>query len=327
MSESKFRVKKITKVSEVQVGDEIPTSDFSLLDEKDRFIQWEHIAEETDKNIEAKPGIFTIVKDAMGNLVLESTSFTTNYIYDKYGVTDKIVAKAENFFSKQHVYEKYKMFPRRGALLWGPAGTGKSSSITKIANKYANEDAIVILWPTSAFRPEDVKWLLKHITYTEAKKLILIAEDIGGAEHTQGKMIITAALLSLLDNVEQTFKVPTFILATTNYPENLLEVLTNRPGRFDDVIEVPTPNSDQRSELLKFFLKEAFNDELDTKIKLKKYDGFTVAHLQDIPIKSELDDITYLEAIDRINEARTKAKNDFQKVKSSMGIGVVDDDF
>jgi hypothetical protein len=329
LKKAHFKVTSITDLKAVKVGDILPTSDFSLLAEDSRFIQYEHndgIQEE--HKLEVRSGIFTIINESPSRLGLKTTSFTSDPILKEYDVASLVSSRIDSFFNKLDVYKKYDIkFPKRGILLFGKPGVGKSASITEVANRYAaNGDTLIVLWSTSDYDASDVKSLIQSMVYVGVTKMILIAEDIGGGEYVGGKMAIKASLLSLLDNVEETFKIPTMVVATTNYPENLLEALTNRPGRFDDKIEVKPPSGDHRAKLLQFFAQGQIDEETLNLIKHKKYDGLSVAHLKEIHIRSELYDLTLKQSMNQVLEQSSNAGKDFQKGGNRVGIGRPDDE-
>jgi ATP-dependent 26S proteasome regulatory subunit len=155
-----------------------------------------------------------------------------------------------------------------------------------------------LLWHTDKIEAGDVKDFIKHLQYEGVAKMILVAEDIGGIEIDQARIRSESALLSLLDNQESTFKFPTYILATTNYPENFMGNLTNRPNRFDDKIRVGYPKGSARAQLLKFYDKEnLLDEEALTLIASKKCDEFSPAHLREVIIRSAIYDQNPAETI------------------------------
>ncbi len=287
-----FRVKKITNVDEIKVDDIIPESDFASLTPKGNFFQLEYIeSEDVIEPYKVKPGIWAIQKTTSG-LKLLPTSFVSDKILDSFVSTTHITDKIDCFFNKIPVY--YEMgfeVAKRAALLYGPAGTGKSTAITQIANKYtADGKTAIVIWHTDKFEAYQVKDFIKSFEYVGVEKIILVAEDIGGVEIDQTRFKSDSSLLSLLDNQEKTFTIPTFILATTNYPANFMGNLTNRPNRFDDKIEVGYPNSDQRSKLLEFFSKNTASEESKSMIMENRAKEFSPAHIREVVIRSKLYD-------------------------------------
>ena len=67
--------------------------------------------------------------------------------------------------------------PRRGVLLYGPPGAGKSTAIAVCANKYvADEKTAVVIWATDVYEAYDIKEFFKVFEYSGVEKLILVAE-------------------------------------------------------------------------------------------------------------------------------------------------------
>lgn len=315
-----FKVKSIKSTSFLKEGDVIPESDYAITN-SDQFIQFEYIEEEdrTLEPVDAKPGIFTIKKQMTG-LCLVKTSFVKDEILDTFVHTKGIEEKIECFFSKFDVYKKFGIeVPKRNILLFGPPGTGKSTAISKIANKYvADNKTIILVYQTDQIDPGDVKDFIKSFRYVGVEKLVLIMEDIGGVEIDQVRVRSDSSLLSLLDNNEKAFKIPTLIISTTNHPEVFLGNLTNRPGRFDDKIEVGFPSGEQRLKLLEFFMKEEVPSAAKDMILKSVYQDFSPAHIKECVIRSFIYDKPLDVVIKQMKEEIDYYKEAFQK-KKSMG--------
>lgn len=333
----KFKVSKITDLKSATLGQEFDESDFSCILENGEFVQMSYEEEDTLDSYEVKPGIWRIVKTNAGMRLIQA-EFSKEEILESFVNTKELENKIDAFFKKidAGVYQKLKVeVPKRAALVWGPAGTGKSQSITQVANKYTQQysDTAVVIWNTDAVDPFDVKNFIQSFTYAGVGKLILIAEDLGGVEVEQVKMKSMSSLLSLLDNKEKTFKIPVYIVATTNFPESFLSNLTNRPQRFDIKIHVDNPTGAQRKELLSFFLrnfsndytKEAIEDVLKEVVK-EKHKDFSIAHLQEIITRSQLDDISLFSSLVSIQKDVDIFTKEFQTNKTKLGFSTDDDD-
>lgn len=290
-----FLVKAKNKLSDMNIGDKLSESDFATITPEGTFVQLEYIEDEVIRTpYEVKPGLWAINKSQGLGLHLAPTSFVSDKILDSFVNTKNITDKIDCFFNKLHIYAELGFeVAKRAALLYGPAGTGKSTSISVVANKYvADKKTAVVIWHTDKFEAFEVKDFIKRFSYVGVDKMILIAEDIGGVEVEAARIKSESSLLSLLDNQEKTFSLPVFILATTNYPANFMGNLTNRPNRFDDKIEVGYPDAKQRAELLKFFKKEELNEEEVAHIMDASTKEFSAAHIREIVIRSKIYDKT-----------------------------------
>lgn len=254
-------------------------------------------------------------------LKLYKTEYVKEDILTDFCHTKTITTKVDKFFSKLHIYKKYGVeVPKRGMLLYGPAGTGKTASIKIVSETYAKDGkTAVILWATDKISASDVKEYIKHFSYNGVEKLILVAEDLGGVEVDEVKVESRSSLLALLDNQEKTFTIPTLILSTTNHPEIFNSNLVNRPKRFDDKIEVGYPKSDARKQLFKFYLKENVTDQLLDLIATTKFNQFSAAHIQEIMIRSELYDMTIEDSMNDIAADVKKFEKMFQE-KRKLGL-------
>jgi SpoVK/Ycf46/Vps4 family AAA+-type ATPase len=308
----------------LQQGDSIPESDYAV-SSSENFIQFEYVEDnEISGSFNASPGIFTI-KTEMQKMTLERTSFIKDEILDSFIHTKDIEDRIDCFFNRFDVYKKFGIeIPKRNILLYGPPGTGKSTAISKISNKYAADGkTLVVLYQTDAFDPGDVKDFIKSFQYENVEKLILIMEDIGGVEIDQVKVRSDSSLLSLLDNNEKAFKIPTLVISTTNHPEVFLGNLMNRPGRFDDKIEVGFPSGEQRIKLFEFFLKEEVSDSIKTLINKTQYDDFSPAHIKESIIRSAIYDKPLETVLKEMKSEIEHYKKAFQKNKS-IGMGFSD---
>lgn len=319
-----FKVSKVSDFKQLKEGDRIPESDFSILNNNDEFIQFDFVEEEQvySKDVIISPGIWAIAVENQ-RLILKPTSYTKQNLIESYVATKEITDKVETFFNKVDVYRELGVDPKRGLLLYGPPGGGKTSTLAKVAEKYgAMPNTAIVLWPSDKFEARTVKDFLNNFNYEkhQISQFILIIEDLGGVEQNSGPRYSESSLLSILDNVERTFTVPTMIIATTNFPEMFLENLTNRPQRFDDVIEVKRPNGKARAEFLAFFGGDLVKEEDATKIQANKYDIFSPAHIKEIVVRSRLYDISISSSIDRVFEQAERASKQFSNKKSS-GIG------
>ena len=315
-----FKVKAKNKLSDMNIGDEIAESDFATITPEGTFVQLEYIEGTAEREpFDVKPGIWAIQKTSKG-LILLPTSFVSDKILDSFVNTKNITDKIDCFFNKIPIYKELGFeVAKRAALLYGPAGTGKSTSITVVANKYASDDkTAVIVWHTDKFEAFEVKDFIKSFRYVGVEKIILIVEDIGGVEIDQVRMKSDSSLLSLLDNQEKTFTIPTFILATTNYPGNFMGNLTNRPNRFDDKIEVGYPTSEQRSKLLEFFAKDNITPESLVEIKENRCKEFSPAHIREVVIRSRLYDKSMESVIKEMCQEIETYKKSFEK-SNKMG--------
>lgn len=309
---------KSTKLNGLNPESSIPESDYSILSE-DTFHQFKYIDEDKKTKYSVDPGIWKIVRSPTG-YSLEETSFVKDSILEEFINTKKIEDVVSCFFNNIHLYKEFGIeIPKRGILLYGPAGTGKTTAISKCIQKYKNDNkTAVIIWHSAKLEAYEVKHFISTFEYKNIEKIILVVEDLGGIENENTRIASDQSLLSLLDNQEKTFTLPVMIIATTNFPENFAANITNRSGRFDDKIEVGYPDPTARKELMKFFARDYATAEALEYISGTKCEKMPPSQLREAYIRSRLHSKTLLETLKEMVKESELYEKAFSK-RSSVG--------
>lgn len=329
-SQSKFKLKKATRfndfLTEGGANTELPTSDLCLTS-GDAILQFDYIEgdeQEQQRKIKVHPGVYTMTM-TMAGMRLDATELKTDHLLEDVANTAAIVDQGTRFFSKLEVYQKRGRGPGKRAILWysGP-GMGKSAAIRFSIKKMMAEDpgTVALIWPTSEVKAEHVARFFSFLAEYDQKctKLILVVEEIGGSEEdgAHARREVSAGLLNFLDGINVTFRIPSFIVATTNYPQNLLKELADRPGRFDRLIELEPPSIQEKIRLLEFFEKRSLTEDEKDALSMKGSEYLSIAHLQEIGIRAEIDDISFREVIKQMLEHKERFAKGFDK-KGNMG--------
>jgi hypothetical protein len=328
--QGKFVLKKLTSFEDIKNGTvtEMPESDLCFQNEN-IIAQFKYERAEDESKYEIKPGIFTFTQTT-GGLILSKVELKPRALLTTVDNTKKIMGEARTFFEKLEVYERLNRPKKRGVLLFSRPGLGKTSAIESVCQQFRTEDpgTVVVIWPTSEIEADSVvRFLTAGSEYAkDATRMILIIEDIGGGERDgdRGTSPVDSGLLNLLDGVGLTFRLPTFIVATTNHPENLLESLADRPGRFDLMLELSPPNHQEKIELLTFISKRELTDEEKACIGAKGTEDFSIAHLEEIAVRALLHDKTYPQVVDEMVNHSKRYKKAFAKNGGGVGFGARD---
>lgn len=316
----KFKVKAITDLNNAKIGDEISESDYSTLTGESKFVQLEYVEEQKDPEpYKVGPGIYSIMSNMTG-FYLEKTKFTQDKILEDFVNTREIEDKADCFFRNTHKYAELGIdVAKRNMLLYGPPGTGKTTALAKVCNKYLEKgDTAVVIFQTEKYEAYQVKDFIKTFAYEGVNRLILVMEDVGGVEMEEVRRGADAGLLSLLDNQEKTLKIPTLIIATTNFPEVLMGALTNRPGRFDDKIKAGYPKPEARVKLAEFFGKRLLVQNESAILLSKQAESLTPAHIKESIIRSVIHEKTLENSLKEV----IKEIADYQKAFKDQGKGL-----
>lgn len=320
-----FKVKKITKLADLEVGHKIPESDLTVQNESMMY-QFDHVEPDDEKPAETiRPGSFSIEDTPMG-VKLKKIKLRNYSLLKSIDNTAQILSEASKFFQKLEVYKGLNRDPKRALLLCSPPGVGKTAAITDVCQEFLKDkNTSVVTWDTSAVRSSSVnRFFMQHSEFSKkVERFIFVMEDIGGGtvEDHHGSRGADSSLLNLLDGIGNPFKgVPTFIIATTNNPEQSVGALIDRPGRFDKVIELKTPSETECVDLLAFISKRELSKEETEAAKLAAKHGFSIAHLQEIVVRSLLDDTSMMAVTKQLVKHKERFKNAFQDVKR-LGIG------
>jgi AAA+ superfamily predicted ATPase len=324
--EGKFILKSITKLSDLSLGEEIRESALCF-QEEGLLYQFKYKKKATKIKFIIKPGFYVFAEESSGGLILKKTKLKQKELLTSVGNAQAILSEAKTFFSKLHIYDELEEPKARKILLYSAPGMGKSSTITSYCHSAVAEDAgtVVMVWPTAQI-PAD--WVLdfldQKLKYTKkCTRVILIMEDIGGNEREGdgGSRGVDSSLLDLLDGLRTVFKLPTFMIATTNYPQNLLSALADRPGRFDKMLELEPPTYQERVALMEFIAKRSLNDEEKEALNRRELKEFSVAHLKEVVIRSMIHEKSIPTVIKELIAHKKRFKDAFEKKDGRVGFG------
>ncbi len=239
----------------------------------------------------------------------------------------EVLADAKTFWASRKAYDKYGYVYKRGILLYGPPGCGKTSLIALLAQELIwQHDGIVLNLSTSddILAYDDI---MKGIREIEPdRKVIAIIEDIDNFVNEQRVGYeLTSKLLNLLDGKMQYDNV--VIIATTNYPEDLEERISNRPSRFDVRREIGPPKMRAREFYLRSKLKPRDLRELNMEEWLKATKGFTIDHLKELVMLVFVHKRGFEEALAEVKSMikTPKLKNTPVEGEKRLGFGAVSD--
>jgi len=184
---------------------------------------------------------------------------------------------------------KYKVPWRRGVLLGGVPGTGK----TKLAKILCNMlEKCTVIWVSgeSISEPYHVEALFQAAREFAPTLIVMEDIDVHGKDREYGDSAIIGELLNQLDGNAPNNGI--FVLASTNRPNLLDKALANRPGRFDIKLEVKLPDATDREKLVRLFSQDkTFDKDVSLQTIVSKTEGFTGAHIQEIFSYAALDSL------------------------------------
>lgn len=205
-----------------------------------------------------------------------------------------VMANIGIFLKSRHLYQQYGLLYKRGILMHGVPGGGKTVMLSRIADEIVRMGGIVLKCD------DGVHWLKRGIEMIKSVQpndlLLVILEDIDQYVDDDDDERV---MLELLDGNSQADNI--VFIATTNKLDEIPDRVKNRPSRFDTVCEILAPTASARRAYLKALDKLMTDEECDKIVGLT--DGFVVAQLKEVFLLIRVYGYTIEDAVKRFNNA------------------------
>ena len=276
------------------------------------------------KNNLYKNKTFTLEKSYNVGLIpkfLKGANVTHADVIIPSDIADIIQANVIDIFEREDEYRAAKIPLKRGILMEGPPGNGKTTIVKFIETRLAGKVTIIYVTDGAIQGASDIAEVY-HLARDYAPSIVVLEDiDTIGLTRERGSNSFTSELLGQLDGLEELNGVVT--LATTNHADLIDDALKNRPSRFDRRLQIPLPSEIARKTMLTRFLKEKDIDLTEqeiTSLSGSVTKDFSGAMLKEVAITAKMLMVqNNLEAIniDTMNEAIKIIKDTFHDSKIS----------
>lgn len=216
----------------------------------------------------------------------------------------KIIDEINLFWDKGEDYKNSNLVHKRGMLLFGSPGTGKSSIISLLSDEIIKRKGVVFIVsdPTNLY--SYINFITGSFRQIEPDTpIITIIEDIDKYEDND-------VILDFLDGKSQ---IEHHIVITTSNNTTRIPGMFLRPSRIDLHYEVPLPDQQVRRE---YFIHKKIKEELIDEL-VSKTETFSLADLKELYITVFLLDYNIEDAINKIKTPSKKKDYTSEKVKTN----------
>jgi transitional endoplasmic reticulum ATPase len=296
-------------------------------------LEKERIAPEILEKMVVKMEDFTsayreITPTAMREVYVEVPQVQWTQVGGLKRVKQELMESVEWPLKKPEVFKRMGINPPRGILLYGPPGSGKTLLARAVATE-SEANFISIKGPEmfSKWVGESEKAIREvfrkgrtaapAIIFFDELDAIVPRRGLGYADSGASERVISQ-LLTEIDGIETLQNV--LVIAATNRPD-ILDPAVMRPGRFDRLIYVPSPDLDSLKEIFRIHAgsmplsKDVLLDEL-----ARKAQGYSGADIEAICREAAMN------ALREDLDAREVSSRDFDEAMERVGPSIAPED-
>lgn len=219
-----------------------------------------------------QPGVYILGKKN----VIHKTELTSDELILPKGLTESIISEIDKFWTLEKDFKKYNLIHKRGLLLEGAPGTGKSSIITLLMQQVIEKKGVVFIATVGYDLLATLNYLQSTFRKIEPETpIVLVIEDLDKLLSQDEQNF----LLNFLDGKMSINHILTIMTAnnSTVLPQALL-----RPSRIDKRFIIEAPSADIRK--LYFEHKNIDASKIDDLVTQTK--GLTFAELKEVIVSN-----------------------------------------
>ena len=188
-----------------------------------------------------------------------------------------------HFFASREVYEKYGIPWKRGVLLIGPPGNGKTHTVKALINQL-KQPCLYVKSFKSRYETEHGNIRAVFMRARQTAPCLIVLEDLDSLIDAKNRSFFLNELDGFASNTG------VVVIATTNHPERLDPAILDRPSRFDRKYYFNLPGAEERRAYV-----AAWNRSLQADLCLtaagaarivEQTEGFSFAYMKELYLSS-----------------------------------------
>ncbi|MEW6529930.1 MAG: CDC48 family AAA ATPase [Thermodesulfobacteriota bacterium] len=211
-------------------------------------------------------------------------------------IKDRLIESVEWPLQYPHLFEEAGTKPPRGILLSGPPGCGKTLLAKAIANEskvnFISVKGPALLSKYVGESEQSVRDVFRKarqaspcIIFFDEIDALLPARSMASTDAHVAERVLSQ-FLAELDGIEELKGV--LVLGATNRSD-MLDPAVLRPGRFDEVVEIPMPGEDDRKEIFEVHLRnKPLKNGIDPAELAARTEGFSGAEIASVCSRAAL---------------------------------------
>lgn len=246
---------------------------------------------------------------------------------------DTLIKDVEGFFDSRAIYEEYSVPWKRGIILHGTPGCGKTISIKALMNSLEKRNVASMY--VKSFEAQDGQQYSIQQIFRVARNMapcMLIFEDLDSLVVDK----VRSYFLNEVDGLENNDGI--LMIGSTNHLERLDPGIAKRPSRFDRKYHYKLPGERERILYCEYWRKKLqknsnvdFHEDI-SKVVAQLTEGFSFAYLKELFIQTLLgivggraemedDDDAYVTVTDATTDAAVEEKKAVEGSGSLMTEG------
>jgi hypothetical protein len=215
---------------------------------------------------------------ADGEIIEQGKCWTWDDILLSQAVKRSIQTHVQDFLANRQRLRNLGVKCRRGLILSGAPGTGKTL-LGKVLSSILDVSFMWVL-PRHIVNQKSFQEILSVARYVAPTVVFLEDLDLFAEEREGNKWLGLGELMNQLDGVQDNDDIVT--IATTNRLEVVEKALRNRPGRFDRIVEIGPMDEPCRRQMFARLLSRSTIREDEMARLIDATAGYTGAQIQEL---------------------------------------------